>query len=54
MLKVLSSSYLVLKAGKRYSEDLKQCLEPVVRQLDPPLFEDRFVHVLENPQKADQ
>ena len=50
----LLSTNLVLEAGEGDPEDLEQGQEPVVRQLRPPLLQHGLLHVLEDPEEAEQ
>ena len=51
---MINANHLVLEAGDRDSEYFQEDLDPVVLELAPPLLQDRLVHVLEDPQEADQ
>lgn len=47
-------THLVLEARQCYPENLKQCLESIVWQFNPPLLQNRPVHVLQHPQEANE
>jgi hypothetical protein len=46
--------YLVLEAWQGDSQDFKEREQSVVRQLGPPLLQNRFFNILQNPEKTEQ